>query len=242
MTNTALISQQLHEFKAQVDHSNDDKAAYANYLLCKQHLSTLKSIRIRLVESKKDEKVNDLLEQYANSIEQVQLPSILLLESTLVTDKKKRNQRLSVDLHAVGLEPVDELVGSSAVEDDENLTQLKQRLTDGRSHTTKRQLSMDEELHEEEAKQDDILKDMLQFVQGLKEGANAFNDKLNEEKDILKAAEAGLQVTHKKINKSTKNLAKTINELSLFTALKIFALVILLFLFSIIVISILPKL
>jgi SNARE protein 1 len=198
------------------------------------------AIRKQLIQGEVSADIRDTLRQYANIIELSKIPNILIMENTVKQDKKSRLRRMSVDIHNAGLEEIDPTTGATALDDD-NLFQLKQRLTQGR-RKEKKPVSMDEQLHAEESKQDDILNDMLQFVQGIKEGANAFNDKLNQEQDILKAAEAGLQVTQKKINKSSKDLAKTINELSLFTALKIFAVLVGLFFSSILVIMVLPKL
>lgn len=243
MATIQFIQQQMADIATLVDHTGDDHAAFSNYMLCKQHNTTVQAIRTQLVQmTPVDPRLRELLAQYSNAIEQLRIPSILIMEATVATEKKTRNRRLSVDVQNVGLELIDPTKEGSSVMDDENLSQLKKRLTDGRSKQAEKSVSMDEQLHEEEAKQDDLLKDMLQFVQGIKEGADAFNTKMNEENDILKAAEAGLQVTQKKINKSTKDLAKTINELSLFTALKIFAIIILMFLLSLLIISILPKL
>jgi SNARE protein 1 len=198
------------------------------------------AIRRQLIQGEVSSDIRDTLRQYTNIIELSKIPNILIMENTVKQDKRSRLRRMSVDIHNAGLEEIDPTTGATALDDD-NLSQLKQRLTQGR-RKEKKSLSMDEQLHAEESKQDDILNDMLQFVQGIKEGANAFNDKLNQEQDILKAAEAGLQVTQKKINKSSKDLAKTINELSLFTALKIFAVLVGSFFLSILVIIILPKL
>lgn len=238
----AFIHQQRTEFQRTLAQSPDDAGAFANYVLCKQHESTAQQIR-ELVLRRPTEELRDALALYADTIEQSKIPNELILEKTVLEDRQQRVKRVSVDVNA-GIEAIDTELGSTALDDDdddENLSQLRQRLTEGRSQLTK-VLSMDEQLGQEEAKQDDILKDMLQFVQGIKEGANAFNHKLNEENDILKAAEAGLQVTQKKINKSTKKLVKTINELSLFTALKMFGVLVATFLLSLLVISILPKL
>lgn len=93
----------------------------------------------------------------------------------------------------------------------------------------------------EELRQEDILKDMFQFVRSIKEGADAFNAKMSEDQNVLKAAEAGLDVTSKKLSKTRNDLAKTIAALGLFDALKLFGLVLLLFFLSLIVIKIFPK-
>lgn len=126
-------------------------------------------------------------------------------------------------------------------ENDENLSQLKQRLLQGHRHKAPEAQSFDQQLQSEESKQEDLLKDMFQFVQGIKEGANAFNDKLNEDQNVLKAAEAGLNITSAKLKKSRNDLSKTIKNLGLLDSLKIFGVIILMFLLSLIIIKIFPK-
>ncbi|CCH42073.1 hypothetical protein BN7_1612 [Wickerhamomyces ciferrii] len=124
---------------------------------------------------------------------------------------------------------------------DDNISQLRKRLLKGQTNSQNSELNFDQSLQIEESKQEDILKDMFQFINSIKEGAHAFNDKLNQDSNVLKAAETGLDVTSKKLINSKKNLSKTINSLGLIDALKIFVIVILLFLLSLIIIKIFPK-
>lgn len=149
-----------------------------------------------------------------------------------------------MDLHSS--EVLDEITNEQNDDDsneDENLKQLKKRLLQGsRSRdSTKNAVTFDEQLHNEESKQEDILNDMFQFIQGIKDGANAFNEKLNQDQNVLKAAEAGLEMTSEKLTKSRNNLSKTISQLGLLDSLKIFGMVMLSFFFCLIIIKIFPK-
>lgn len=190
------------------------------------------------------------LSQYSDIITRQKFTNDLILEQSKQSSDRSKTRKLSVDFENDLQNDDDDLNQDlDRIEgEDENVSQLRKRLlqggrskSDDQSINNQEGSTFDEKLHTEELRQEDILKDMFQFVKSIKEGANAFNAKLNEDQNVLKAAEAGLDVTSKKLSNTRNNLSKTIASLGLLDALKIFGLVLLLFFLSLIVIKIFPK-
>lgn len=206
--------------------------AETNNLIYRKHKLNSSHIRQQLIkENVNDPIIKELLSSYTNKITHGSFINNSIIQNHNESIQTQKTRRLSIDFHNIDTQSENE---------DENLNQLKQRLLQG-SKLKSSTLSLDKQLKNEELKQDDILKDMFQFIQGIKDGANLFNEKLNEDQNILKAAEAGLEITSEKLIKSRNNLSKTIQNLSLFDTLKLFALLIFSFLLCLIMIKLLPR-
>lgn len=184
------------------------------------------------------------LAQYSDLITRYKFTNDAILLETKKTSDKARTRKMSVDFEDLNNYEEKESQDDNT-EEDENVSQLRKRLLQGgRSKSEDHNLettTFDEKLHMEEQRQEDILKDMFQFVRSIKEGADAFNAKLGEDQNVLKAAEAGLDATSKKLSKTGKDLSKTIQSLGLFDALKLFGVVLLSFFLCLIIIKIFPK-
>lgn len=185
------------------------------------------------------------IDSYENVITTNKFESELILKETKKKLDDLKTKRLSVDLHDEDvIDEIEEIAPAEQYED-ETLQQLKNRLLNNNNASKpekKSTITTDEKVHYEEEKQEDILKDMLQFIQGIKDGANAFNEKLNQDESILNAATTGLEITSKKLAKTRNSLSvKSLSDLGLLDFIKLFGLLVFLFIFSLILIKLLPK-
>ncbi|KAH3663451.1 hypothetical protein WICMUC_005977 [Wickerhamomyces mucosus] len=230
------------------NEENDPKIAFLNHLNYSKHETISNKLRKQIIISGiEDKNLKDLFAHYNNLIINGKFINDLILANEKKELEKKRQRRLSIDFHKVDIndnnnDNDDDDNNNNGFNRDKNggdVSNLRRRLL--KSNRTVAEKTFDEELIEEESHQEDILKDMFQFIQGIKEGANEFNKKLSEDSNLLKAAESGLNVTSIQLGKSSENLAKTIKELSLWNALKFAAMIIISFLVCIILILVFPK-
>lgn len=241
-----FIYRQCKLLEQETNDPTDDASAFHNSIVCSQHESTSRHIRQAILQlpPAATNQLKHALTQYVDLIEKHRLAAVLRLEETVEIEQRRSRRRLSVDLHNVNdaedIESIEE-----KQEDNENLSQLRKRLLDGRSKSSNAvtdDLTYDEKLHEEEKRQEDIMENMLTYVQGIKEGAMEFQHRLNQDQDVLTAAQKGLEVTSEKLAKTTFNLSKTIESMGWRELLKYAAFCLFSFIFALLLIGVLPRL
>ncbi|CCE65886.1 hypothetical protein TPHA_0N01050 [Tetrapisispora phaffii CBS 4417] len=94
---------------------------------------------------------------------------------------------------------------SSIEQEDEGLVQLRKRLLgglndgDGTNAAESYNKTVENQIEENEGLQNGLIEDMTKLVSSLKEGATAFQNALDEDKNVLGAAEIGMQVASKSL-------------------------------------------
>ncbi|KAH3675602.1 hypothetical protein WICPIJ_009339 [Wickerhamomyces pijperi] len=222
----------------------DSSISFINHLNYSKHEKISDKIRLQIISTPYLQRNKALKEAFA-SYNDLIVNGKFVNDMIISEEKKKlehqRKRRLSVDFDHSTLD--NDSTQDSQVDlnsnEDEDLSTLRSRLlTKKRTKVVK---TFDEQLADEENKQEDILKDMFQFIQGIKDGAQEFNSKLQEDASLLKAAESGLLLTSSKLEKSSKNLTNTMKELSLWNALKFAGVVLVSFIICIVLILVFPK-
>lgn len=222
---------------------NDSGISFINHLNYSKHEKISEKIRMDIITAphlQRNRAVKEAFASYNDLIANGKFVNYLIISEEKKKLEQQRKRRLSVDFHNSSLEEASNDESElNQNNDDENLSTLRSRLLSKKRTTVAK--TFDEQLADEENKQEDILKDMFQFIQGIKEGAQEFNSKLQEDANLLKAAESGLMLTSFKLEKSSRNLVNTIKELSLWNALKFAGVVLVSFIICIVLILVLPK-
>ncbi|EHN02458.1 Use1p [Saccharomyces cerevisiae x Saccharomyces kudriavzevii VIN7] len=117
--------------------------------------------------------------------------------------KSSKTRRYSIDLDSVHSAVTDQQAENlnedlfRRKEDDEAVMELRKRLL-GRQHNKNLAFeptkSVDRQIEDQDNLQQDLIQNMSKLVGSLKQGAVAFQSALDEDKQVLGAAEIGIQV------------------------------------------------
>ncbi|ODQ59984.1 hypothetical protein WICANDRAFT_62559 [Wickerhamomyces anomalus NRRL Y-366-8] len=182
------------------NEAKEDPVAFVNTLIYNKHDKNSDILRSEILTSfaTNNQELKTSLSQYSDLITRTQFTNDTILQETKQSSDRSKTRRLSVDFDGKDDDADEDLneLPNNDEDEDANVSQLRKRLLQGgRSqddHHQGQKTTFDEKLHMEELRQEDILKDMFQFVRSIKEGADAFNAKLSQDQNVLKAAEAGL--------------------------------------------------
>lgn len=145
----------------------------------------------------------DLLSQYTRLVE-----SLKTRRYSVDFDSAAVPGAADEDLDAVDLDQKDN--------EEETLGELRQRLLgktkDGDSLNSEVHSSVEKQMQVQDNLQEQLVHDMSQLVSSLREGAEAFQNALQEDSTVLKATEIGLQVTSKSLSSLGTKLKKYHNS------------------------------
>ncbi|KAM3159696.1 Protein transport protein USE1 [Lachancea thermotolerans] len=169
------------------------------------------------------------LDDYRNAFEELECSALMTRHSSrakltaehehLMESMKSKRYSVDFDSEDTGRQEEDfeniEKAAGPEGEEEESLGQLRSRLLGNRrgsssgadqSANTEKQMQVHNNLQEE------LISDMSQLVSGLKMGAEAFQNALEEDSTVLKATELGLQATSRSLTNLGGKLKKYHNS------------------------------
>ncbi|BAO38868.1 protein transport protein USE1 [Kluyveromyces marxianus] len=185
------------------------------------------------------------LEDLANSLNFSAESKLKQKYDSYVEDQKTRRYSVDFDMPAEGsMDSEDIASGMESREEDDSLRNLRQRLMGKRRDSFEGENeSFDKQMQIQDDLQKELVQDMSQLVTGLKQGAEAFQNALEHDSTVLKAAEIGLHVTSRSLSTLGSNLKKYHKEkIGFFMKLGLLSFVILGLLITYLVIKVFPDL
>lgn len=166
--------------------------------------------------------------------------------------RSSKTRRYSIDLDSVGTADTEPQTGNTNEdfldrnEDNEAIMELRKRLLGkpqnkglGQEPTK----SVDRQIEDQDTLQQDLIQDMSKLVGSLKQGAVAFQSALDEDKQVLGAAEIGIQVASQGLMDVSGKLRKyDKSKLSYLFYITVFVFMILGLVFTFIIIQLFPAL
>ncbi|EDO19308.1 hypothetical protein Kpol_1036p53 [Vanderwaltozyma polyspora DSM 70294] len=195
---------------------------FLNYLLSTKLENNLNSLRRQFLENNLG---NEEVKKFQNEFKSAEFNSSLTKHDSLSKLKHQyvdyqesiRRRRYSVDfdsetgsagqtvddknMEIISMESISNDGTCNAQKDDVELSELRKRLLGKRGQPTAEDLdkSAEKQIEDNENIQVSLIEDMTKLVSGLKQGASAFQNALDEDKNVLGAAEVGVQVASRSI-------------------------------------------
>lgn len=232
-----------------------DHDSFYEYLISTKLATNLDRIRKQIIEDNlkniKDATIGEYQSRFSK-MEEFAGSAIFASEVSLKKDydsmvESQRTRRYSIDFDA----PPEDMLEKSGdasrndtklAEEEDSLNDLRQRLMGKRRGSFGMEgESFDKQMQIQDDLQKELVQDMGQLVSGLKQGAEAFQNAIDHDSTVLKAAEIGLHVTTKNLSAIGTRLKKYHNEkLGFFMKLGLLAFVILGLLVTYLIIKIFP--
>ncbi|AJS24731.1 Use1p [Saccharomyces cerevisiae YJM1381] len=241
--------------------SNDP---FLSYVLSSKQLTNLNRLRRKAVTkqlgSSDDNKVSEEFLRYQHTYQreafeylQTKHDAHKIMESQYEQyQSSSKTRRYSIDLDSVDAVdtesqteyPNEEFIDRN--EDSEAVMELRKRLlgkgqNKGLGYETTK--SVDRQIEDQDTLQQDLIQDMSKLVGSLKQGAMAFQSALDEDKQVLGAAEIGIQVASQGLMDVSGKLRKyDKSKLSYLFYITVFIFMILGLVFTFIIIQLFPAL
>ncbi|EJS43741.1 use1p [Saccharomyces arboricola H-6] len=240
--------------------SNDP---FLNYILSSKQLANLDRLRRKAVskqlELSADNKNPEEFLKYQNMYRtkafeclQNKHDTHKIMESQYESyQRNSKTRRYSVDLdsvHAADTNPQDSNLNEDFLdrnEDDEAVMELRKRLLGKQQNKVGYEptKSVDRQIEDQDNLQQDLIQDMSKLVGSLKQGAVAFQSALEEDKQVLGAAEIGIQVASQGLMDVSGKLRKyDKSKLGYLFYITVFIFMILGLVFTFIIIQLFPAL
>ena len=206
-------------YRKDLEQTSDTLLAY---LINTKHLGNLHILRAHAVEEdlKYHGKKNSIT-QYQEKHRTLEFECFEQQEDKLSSLAEKygefqeiqKTRKFSVDFDAPNIETIKSIPGQEIIEednpDDAGLTELKRRLLGKRpSQERDTEKSAEKQIEDQDNLQNDLIHDLAKLVGSLKQGANAFQSALDEDKFVLDAAEIGVQVASRSLTNVSGKLKK----------------------------------
>lgn len=218
--------------------------------------TNLRCIRDKMVQKQLNNQCENHLDRYQREFANLEANTLFSLNK-LARNLKEQNKpstestkikRYSIDFDSLSSDELLDITKDNErkINEDESLAQLRKRLLKNEKNNDLQSrdeiTSVNKQIQVEEGLQKELIHDMSQLVIGLRKGAEAFQNALDEDSTVLKATEIGLQVTSKNLSSLGGKLKKYHNtKLGFFFYLWCFLFLFFGLILTYIIIKIFPK-
>ncbi|CDO95637.1 unnamed protein product [Kluyveromyces dobzhanskii CBS 2104] len=254
-----MLSSELHK-KLSEDTLllEDEEDPLFKYLTSTKLATNLDTVRKQAIKENIDDPSSDAIDEYQKHFARLEemVSSLNFANVTQLKQKydtyveSQKTSRYSIDFDATPETLVGDIDNNGiisngeAIKDNDSLRDLRQRLMGKRRDSMETEgESFDKQMQVQEDLQKELVEDMSQLVSGLKQGAEAFQNAIEHDSTVLKAAEIGLQVTSKSLSSLGSRLKKYHNEkIGFFMKLGLLSFIIIGLLVTYLVIKVFPDL
>ncbi|QEU59082.1 Use1 [Kluyveromyces lactis] len=258
-TDLDTLSDQLRKnYYRDLSLFQDDEDPFYHYLISTKLATNLNTVRKLAIKNNLDDPSSDAVDRYQKNFSRLEesVGSISFSKASKLQQKydayqeSQKKRRYSVDFDATPDVPigdevdVDIISNVEVINDNDSLKELRQRLMGKRRGSADTEgESFDKQMQIQDDLQKELVEDMSQLVSGLRQGAEAFQNAIEHDSTVLKAAEIGLHVTSKSLSSLGSRLKKYHNEkIGFFMKLGLLSFIIIGLLVTYLVIKVFPDL